>query len=136
LIYSGPNDFTHVEHFDHVKVVGAVNHAAVFPRRTVVHHGVAGTTAAALRAGIPDLILWQWLDQPIWATALQQLEVGPGQRFSEIAQESLAADLPAILTPHYANRAREVATHMTKPVERLACTADLLEDTARQGRFG
>ena len=48
-------DFSHVPHFDHVKVVGAVNYAAIFPAcRAVVHHGGAGTTAAGLRAGVPS----------------------------------------------------------------------------------
>jgi vancomycin aglycone glucosyltransferase len=135
LICAGPNDFTHVEHFDHVKVVPAINHAAIFPAcRAVVHHGGAGTTAAGLRAGIPTLILWLWLDQPLWAAGVQGLEVGFGRRFSETTQESLVADLGLILTPHYATRAREVAAHMTKPAESLAMAADLLEHTARQGR--
>jgi UDP:flavonoid glycosyltransferase YjiC (YdhE family) len=31
LICAGASDFTHVPHFDHVKVVGAVNHGAIFP---------------------------------------------------------------------------------------------------------
>ena len=61
LIYSGASDFNRVPHFDHVKVVGPVNYAAIFPAcRAVVHHGGAGTTAAGLRAGIPMLILWAW----------------------------------------------------------------------------
>ena len=65
LICSGPNDFSRIPHFDHVKVVGAVNHAAIFPAcRAVVHHGGAGTTAAGLRAGIPTLILWTgWISR-------------------------------------------------------------------------
>ncbi len=135
LICSGPNDFTNVEHFDHVKVVPAVNHSAIFPAcRAVVHHGGAGTTAAALRAGIPTLILWLWLDQPIWAAGVQRLEAGFGQRFSETTQESLVAGLRVILTPRFATRAREVATYMTKPAESLARAADLLENTARRGR--
>jgi hypothetical protein len=33
-------------------------------------------------------------------------------------------------------RARDIATRMTKPVESAARAADLLEDTARLGRFG
>ena len=77
LICCGPNNFSHIEHFDHVKVVSAVNHAAIFPAcRAVVHHGGAGTTAAGIRAGIPTLILWLWLNQPIWAAAVEQLKVG------------------------------------------------------------
>jgi UDP:flavonoid glycosyltransferase YjiC (YdhE family) len=135
LICSGPNDFSHVEHLDHVKVVPAVNHAAVFPAcRAVVHHGGAGTTAAGLRAGIPTLILWLWLDQPMWAAGVQRLEAGFGRPFSQTSQESLVADLRLILNPHFATRAREVATHMTKPAESLRMAADLLEHTARQGR--
>jgi len=133
LICSGPNDLSGYPHPDHVKVVDAVSHSVVFPAcRTVVHHGGAGTTAAALRAGISNLILWLWLDQPLWAGAVQQLEVGFGRRFSETTTETLVADLRAILTPRYATRAREVATQMTKPAESVASTADLLEHTARR----
>lgn len=135
LICSGPNDFADLEHSGHVKVVDAVNHAAIFPAcRAVVHHGGAGTTAAALRAGIPSLILWLWLDQPLWAAAFQQLGVGFGRRFSDTTVETLVADLPLILSPQYAIRAREVATQMTKPAESLSRATDLIEQTARRGR--
>jgi UDP:flavonoid glycosyltransferase YjiC (YdhE family) len=66
LISSGPSKFDQIPHLDHVKVVGTVNYADVFPScRAVVHHGGAGTTAAAVRAGIPTLILWSVADQPI-----------------------------------------------------------------------
>ena len=54
LICSGPNDFSRVPHPNHVKIVGALNHATIFPAcRAVVHHGGAGTTAAGMRAGSP-----------------------------------------------------------------------------------
>ncbi|WP_436971803.1 nucleotide disphospho-sugar-binding domain-containing protein [Mycobacteroides abscessus] len=50
----------------HVKIVGAVNHFAVFPScREVEHYGRAGITTAALRAGVPTLILRFGADQPI-----------------------------------------------------------------------
>jgi UDP:flavonoid glycosyltransferase YjiC (YdhE family) len=137
LIWSGPNDFTHIPHAEHVKVVDEVGQAAIFPLcRAVVHHGGAGTTAAGLRAGIPTLILWNGLDQPLWAAGIEQLKVGLARRFSESTAESLVADLRLILTPQYASRAHEVATQMTKPAESLARTADLLEDAARQAREG
>ncbi len=134
LICSGPNDFSNVPHFEHVKVVGAVNHSAVLPAcRAVVHHGGAGTTAAGMRAGIPTLILWLWLDQPIWAAALERLEIGSGRHFSATTQESLVADLQAILTPQCAARAREVAAKMTRPAESAARAADLVEEAASRG---
>ena len=135
LICLGPNDDALTPHPDHVKVVRAVKGAAVFPAcHAIVHHGGAGTTAAGLRAGIPTLILWNGLDQPLWAAAVEYLKVGVGRRFSETSQESLVADLRFILTAQYAIRAREVAAQMTKPAESIATTADLLEETARRGR--
>jgi UDP:flavonoid glycosyltransferase YjiC (YdhE family) len=137
LICTGVNGFTPIPHFDHVKVVGEVNHAAIFPAcRAVVHHGGAGTTAAGLRAGIPTLILWIKVDQPSWAAAVTRLKVGSARPFSATTQESLVADLRSILAPQYVTRAREVATRMTRPAQSVASAADLLENTARLGRFG
>jgi vancomycin aglycone glucosyltransferase len=137
LICSGPNDLTHIPDFDHINVVDAVNHAAIFPAcRAVVQHGGAGTTAAALRAGIPTLILWLWLDQPIWAAGVTRLKVGSARQFSATTQESLVADLRSILTAQCATRAREVAAQLTKSAESVAHTADLLEEPARLGNSG
>lgn len=134
LICSGPNDFTRLEQPDHIKIVDAVNHAAIFPAcRALVHHGGAGTTAAGMRAGIPMLVLWLWLDQPIWASAVNQLKIGIGKSFAETTLDSLASDLRSVLTPEFAARAREVATQMTRPGESVARAADLLEDEARAG---
>jgi UDP:flavonoid glycosyltransferase YjiC (YdhE family) len=137
LICSGVTDFSAVPHFDHVKVVGSLNYAAIFPAcRAVVHHGGSGTTAAGLRAGVPALILWGVWDQPMWAAAVERLGVGSGRQFSATTQESLVADLRSILTPQCATRAREVAAQMTKPAESVARAADLLEEAVRRGRSG
>ncbi|BBY37197.1 putative glycosyltransferase [Mycobacterium mantenii] len=132
LICSGPNDFTHIPPAGHVKVVEAVNHAAVFPAcRAIVHHGGAGTTAAGMRAGVPMLILWLWLDQPIWAEAVSRLEVGAGRAFSASTLDSLVADLRSVRSAHHLSRAREVAARMTTSSESVAAAADLLEGAAR-----
>jgi amino acid adenylation domain-containing protein len=51
-----------------VHVTGFAPHAWLFPRAAlVVHHGGAGTTASALRAGVPAVVVPHTLDQPIWA---------------------------------------------------------------------
>ncbi|OBG96259.1 glycosyltransferase [Mycobacterium sp. E3251] len=132
LICAGANDFGGVPRFDHVKVVGALNYAAVFPAcRAVVHHGGSGTTAAGLRAGVPTLILWTVWDQPMWAEAVERLKVGAGRRFLDSTLDSLVADLRSVLTPECAARALEVAAQMSKPAESVAKAADLLEDAAR-----
>jgi UDP:flavonoid glycosyltransferase YjiC (YdhE family) len=135
LICWGASEFDRIPHSDHVKVVGTVNYAAIFPAcRAVVHNGGAGTTAAAMRAGIPTLILWLGADQPIWAAMVKRLKIGSARRFSGTTRESLVADLRCILAPQYVNRAREIATRMTKPTASVTTAADLLEDTARLRR--
>jgi UDP:flavonoid glycosyltransferase YjiC (YdhE family) len=132
LVCSGPNDLSEYDHFDHVKIVSAVNHAAILPAcRAAVHHGGAGTTAAAMRAGVPSLILWLWLDQPVWGAGVQQLKIGTAQRFSDATADSLVADLTSILTPEYRDRARNIAAQMMSPQESASCAADLIE-TATQ----
>jgi UDP:flavonoid glycosyltransferase YjiC (YdhE family) len=132
LVCSGGTDFGHVPHFDHVKVVRAVNFAAIFPAcRAVVHHGGGGTTAAGLRAGVPTLVLATDLDQNLYGAAVKRLRVGTARRFSTATERSLIADLRTILAPQYAARAREIATRMTKPAESIARAADLVENFAR-----
>jgi UDP:flavonoid glycosyltransferase YjiC (YdhE family) len=133
LICFGGSDFSDVPQFDHVKVVGVVNYAAIFPVcRAVVHHGGSGTTAASMRAGVPTLILWSSADQPYWGNQVKRLNVGTARRFSASTQESLVADLRQILAPETATRARELATQMSKPVESIVNAADLLEDAVRR----
>jgi UDP:flavonoid glycosyltransferase YjiC (YdhE family) len=137
LVCSGGTDLRGIPYFDHVKVVDAVNYAAIFPAcRAVVHHGGAGTTAAGMRAGVPTLILWTWADQPLWGAQVKRLKVGTTRRFWATTRESLVADLRTILAPQYATRAREIATRMTKPAASVTATADLLENFVRLGRFG
>ena len=133
LVCFGGTDFSHLPHFDHVKVVGPVNYAATFPAcRAVVHHGGSGTTAASLRAGIPTLILWSSADQPYWGNQLKRLKVGTARRFSTTTRQSLVADLRRILAPQYAIRARELAPRMTTPAKSVAKAADLFEDAVRR----
>jgi UDP:flavonoid glycosyltransferase YjiC (YdhE family) len=137
LVCAGWSDFSNVPHFEHVKVVGAVNYAAIFPAcRAVVHHGGVGTTAAGLRAGVPTLILWTLLDQPLWGAAVKRLKVGTYRRFSTTTEKSLVADLRTILAPQYLTRARQLANGMTKSAESAAAAADLVENFARLKRDG
>jgi UDP:flavonoid glycosyltransferase YjiC (YdhE family) len=133
LICGGISNLDNAPRFDHVKLVPAVSFATAFPAcRAVVHHGGVGTTAAGLRAGVPNLILWTASDQPIWAAQVRRLKVGFSRRFSTITRKSLVADLHRILAPQYATRARAVAAVMTTPAASAARTADILEKEARR----
>jgi UDP:flavonoid glycosyltransferase YjiC (YdhE family) len=131
LIYCGAGDFDGIRHPAHVKLVGTVNYATIFPAcRAVVHHGGAGTTAAGLRAGKPTLILWDVADQPIWAAQVKRLKVGTARRFSTANRRTLVADLRTILEPRCERQAREIASRMTKPDAAVGMAADLLVKAA------
>jgi sterol 3beta-glucosyltransferase len=53
-------------------------HDCLFPlMAAAVHHGGAGTTAAAVRAGIPSVIVPFFGDQPFWAACLNRQGVAP-----------------------------------------------------------
>ncbi|UCF28076.1 MAG: glycosyltransferase, partial [Chloroflexota bacterium] len=58
--------------------VSDIPHQWLFPRMTtIVHHGGAGTTAAALRAGVPSVIVPYFADQPFWARHVHQQGASP-----------------------------------------------------------
>jgi sterol 3beta-glucosyltransferase len=50
----------------------------LFPRTAaVIHHGGAGTTGAALRAGVPNIVIPFTSDQPFWGRRVHRLGAGP-----------------------------------------------------------
>jgi UDP:flavonoid glycosyltransferase YjiC (YdhE family) len=58
--------------------VDFVPHSWLFPRvSAVVHHGGAGVTGAALRAGLPSVVVPVFADQPFWAQRVFELGAGP-----------------------------------------------------------
>jgi UDP:flavonoid glycosyltransferase YjiC (YdhE family) len=135
LVCADMNDFSSLPNSEHVKVVGAVNHGAVFPAcRAVVHRGSVGITAAGLRAGLPTLILWKLTQQLVWGVQVKRLKVGTARRLSATTEKSLVADLRTILAPQYVARAGEIATRMTGAAESVATAADLVENFVRLRR--
>lgn len=83
----------------------------VFPRAAaVVHHGGIGTTAQALAAGVPQLVMPLAFDQPDNAQRLERLGVGATLWPKKFTPENLAAALRRLIdSPEIAARCREVA---------------------------
>jgi UDP:flavonoid glycosyltransferase YjiC (YdhE family) len=135
LVGAAGTDFTNGPQFEHVKVVGTMNYTTVFPAcRAVVHHGGSSTTPIAMRAGVPQLILFWDLVHAVYGAAVKRLKVGTARRFSTATEDSLVADLSRILAPEYVARAHELATRITEPAKSAAAAADRLEDFARLKR--
>ncbi|MGC2998318.1 glycosyltransferase [Streptomyces sp. G35A] len=95
-----------------VLAVGDLPHDWLFPRTAaVVHHAGAGTTAAALRAGVPAVPVPVMADQPFWASRLYELGVAPQPLpFQDLTAEALGDAITACLTePAHRRRAAELA---------------------------
>jgi rhamnosyltransferase subunit B len=114
-----------------------VRHCAFAPFRrllplcgAVVHHGGIGTTAAALAAGCPQLVLPLAWDQPDNAARVRRLGCGdrlaPGRRMSA----PMARALARLMTPRVRDRCREIATRMAKDEDGLEIAANLVEGLA------
>jgi UDP:flavonoid glycosyltransferase YjiC (YdhE family) len=74
-----------------------------------VHHGGAGTTAAAVRAGIPSVVVPFLGDQPFWAWRLGQLGVAPPPiPRPALTAERLAAAIGAASAEPMAQRAQDL----------------------------
>jgi vancomycin aglycone glucosyltransferase len=95
--------------------IDAVCHAQLFPRvAAVVHHGGAGTTTAAARAGVPQILVPHLMDQFYWGRRVQLLGLGPPPLARKrLRADRLAAALEATLENELlAERAREVGERL------------------------
>jgi vancomycin aglycone glucosyltransferase len=82
----------HAKEADDVLIVDNLPHSLIFPKVAVaVHHGGAGTTTAAARAGVAQVLLPHILDQYYWAHRVEVLGLGP----PALPVERVSADLLA-----------------------------------------
>jgi len=78
VLHTGWGGLMPVPRSERVFPVNSVPHSWLFPRMAViVHHGGAGTTGAALRAGVPTLVVPFTSDQPFWGRRVAALGAGP-----------------------------------------------------------
>ena len=106
---------------------GDVNHQALFPRvAAVVHHGGAGTTVTAAKAGTPQVIVPQIVDQPYWARQIADLGIGAAHDGPSPTIQTLSDSLDAAMDPAIRTRAAHVARTIRNDGARVA--AMLLRD--------
>ncbi len=107
---------------DNILSIADVNHQALFPRvAAILHHGGAGTTHAAARAGTPQVIIPHSYDQFYWAHRVQELAIGvSGPLRDDITVENVAQALREALQPEVRTRAQEVASRLELNGARIA----------------
>ena len=107
LLLTGWGGLTAGPHDKDVYVAEAVPHSWLLPRvRAVVHHGGAGTSAAAARAGAPSLVIPFCADQFFWADLLARRGVAPPALFPAHVASRLGPALDELLGAPIAERAR------------------------------
>ncbi len=95
---------------DSILRLDAVPHDWLFPRMAaVVHHGGVGTTHTGLRAGVSNVVVPFFGDQPFWGDRVHALGAGPRPILqADLTAESLAEAIRAA-TGDEAMRARAAA---------------------------
>lgn len=115
-------------------VLAEAPHEWLFPRMAgVIHHGGAGTTAAALRAGVPQMVCPFIADQPFWGHRLQMIGVGPAHILHrKLTAEALAKRLGELVgTERYRRRAEEIGLRV-RAEHGLKAALQLIEDSFKK----
>ncbi len=104
----------------------------LFPHcKIIIHHGGAGTTAAALRAGVPSVVVPHAADQSFWGRRLASLGTGPDPvRVRNLSVEKLAAALKQAEKPGLQQRAREIG-RLIRAEDGVGECVRLIEERAR-----
>jgi UDP:flavonoid glycosyltransferase YjiC (YdhE family) len=105
-------------------------HSWLFSRvAAVMHHGGAGTTGAALRAGVPQIVVPFIADQYFWGSLVEALHVGPApltrkKRSNEYMRQALLTATADATR----RRAWAVGVHISEE-DGLALAAQIIQST-------
>jgi vancomycin aglycone glucosyltransferase len=126
----------HIREADDVLTVDAVPHSLIFPKiAAAVHHGGAGTTTAAARAGVPQVLLPHILDQYYWAHRVEVLGLGPRALPVELATTDALFDRisRAVKDPEIRERVERLAPAIAAR-NGVTAAVDYLEALTRPGQ--
>ena len=118
-----------------VRLVGRIDHDAVFPRCIgAVHHGGAGTTATSLRAGLPTFVASVFGDQPFWGQVVERHRVGCTEPFRRLDETRLLRGLERLLRPEVRERAAALGERMRAETDGATVAAEVIERVAARSR--
>ncbi|ACB95428.1 glycosyltransferase [Beijerinckia indica] len=113
----------------HEYVCEQAPHSLLFPKGLcIVHHGGIGTTAEALRAGKPQIVVPFFGDQPDHGARIEKLGLGLAIKLSAYDERRAAAALQRIIAKDYFQKAKSFVEliEAEKGVETIADWAESL----------
>lgn len=128
VICSGWSDADQFKQNPRLCIIAEADQRVLFPLCSfIIHHGGAGTTAAALYAGKPQMVFPFTADQPFWAKRLKALGVAPpAYPLKRISRKKLMAAY------HYVcdNKTLSIAGTIARRINRekgVGVAADLID---------
>ncbi|WP_369216994.1 glycosyltransferase [Streptomyces flavofungini] len=131
LVSRGWAELDVIDDRDDCLAIGEVNHQRLFGEvAAVAHHGGAGTTVTAARAGVPQVVVaLRMSDNPYWAGRVAALGIGAAPEGPAPGGEALHTAFKTALAP--GTRARAKALGAEIRVDGAERAAALLIDTFR-----
>jgi sterol 3beta-glucosyltransferase len=107
--------------------VKSINHQWLFPRcKAAIIHGGVGTTAAALKAKIPLIIISIIADQPWWGKIIARKKLGVHIPFKKLSAQKLISAIEKTQGPQMQQNAVEMGVRINRE-DGLKQTIDALE---------
>jgi UDP:flavonoid glycosyltransferase YjiC (YdhE family) len=137
ILLSGWSEFGAGLLTDSVFAIDAVPHDWLFPRvRAVVHHGGAGTTAAALRDGLPSVIVPSFADQFFWGWRVHKLgAAAPPIPRVKLTAETLAKAIGQVAHDESIRRQASLLGRQLGDEDGVARATVLIDTFAHRGHF-
>lgn len=127
IIATGGGALTRVPAPPTVLFIEGAPHDWLFPHmRAIIHHGGAGTTGAALRAGKPSIICPFFGDQPFWGRLIEGLVVGAILDRKRLSPGTIGKALALLDDEAVAERASAIGT-LIGSENGTSAAADFLE---------
>jgi rhamnosyltransferase subunit B len=118
-----------------VHIADYAPHSDLFPHAAaIVHHGGIGTTAQAMRAGKPQLVVPHFGDQPDNATRVERLGLGRMVAPSAYNPARAAKALSSVLSTAHASRAAYMARRLGQE-DGVAAAVNAIEAALNQQRL-
>jgi vancomycin aglycone glucosyltransferase len=129
LVSRGWAELGLIDNRDDCFAIGEVNQQHLFGRvAAAVHHGGAGTTMTAARAGVPQVVIaLPVADTPYWASRVADLDIGVALGSPTPSVEALSVAFKTALAPETRVRATALGTKMRTDGATVA--ANLLLDS-------